>query len=177
MAEDESGGIGSMKPAARRTWRRVPPVVPSGARRRRPPWAGIGLAGATLLISILTLYPFDWSFTAEQYAFLLVWHPQEKTRDVISNLLLFLPVGFFGFFALRERLDPISAAVAAVLTGLSLSSAIETLQAFDRTRDSSLNDILHNGISTCLGVLVAYAFKAILATRRRFRSRSGAIGL
>ena len=156
----------------------MPPVISSGAGRRRLPWAGIGLAGAAVLISILTLHPFDWSFTAEQYAYLLVWHRQEKTRDVVSNLLLFLPVGLFGFFALRQRLGSIGAAVAAVLIGVSLSSAIETLQAFDRTRDSSLNDILHNAISTGLGVLGAYAFGPVLATRRRrLRWRSSAIGL
>jgi VanZ family protein len=178
MAEDESGGVGSMRSASRRTRRCVPPIMPDGAQWRRFPCAGIGLAGAVLLISILTLYPFDWSFAGEQYAYLLAWHPKEKTRDVISNLLLFLPVGFFGFFALRERLGLMAVAVATVSIGLSLSSVIEILQAFDRTRDSSLNDILHNGIGTGFGVLVAYAFKPVLAIRRRrLRWRSGALGL
>jgi VanZ family protein len=112
---------------------------------------------AALLIAILTLYPFEPSFTEKGGAHLLAWHRCQKFRDVISNLLLFCPFGLTGFFALRQFLFPIRASILVLSMGLSFSLAIEMLQAFDRGRDSSLNDVILNGLSTGLGLLMAHS--------------------
>jgi VanZ family protein len=130
------------------------------------PLARVLLIAAALVIAVLTLYPFDFSFTVERWADVLVWHGREKVFDLIVNLLLFCPFGAAGFFALRHPLRPLRAAIVTVLMGFGLSLTIETLQAFDRGRDSSVNDVILNAISTMLGLWIARAVEPVLARRR-----------
>lgn len=131
-------------------------------RAGRPPLlervpARSSLIATTLLIAGLTLYPFKFSFDAAQWAHLLVWYPHEGIRDVINNLLLFFPFGVTGFFAFLKRHRSVRASLVTLVMGTCLSMVIETVQAFDLGRDSSVNDIILNGCGTGLGALVAYA--------------------
>ena len=72
--------------------------------------------------------------------------------DVVINIVGFIPFGFF--FALWFSLTPGIARprLTALLLGFAISLAIETLQYFLPTRDSSMTDLLNNTIGTALGV-------------------------
>lgn len=115
----------------------------------------IAFAGTALLIAVLTLYPFEPSFTRNRWAHVLEWHQYEKFRDFIANLLLFCPFGASGYFALRRVLSGTRASALVVVLGVGFSAVIEMLQAFDGRRDSSVNDVILNGISTGIGLLLA----------------------
>jgi VanZ family protein len=116
-----------------------------------------GLVATALLIVVLTLSPFEFSFTEDGWNRLLGWNPHPKASDVISNLLLFSPFGFAGFYALGQARRVVTSVTAIVVSGLSLSTVIEMLQAFDKGRDSSIDDVVLNTCGTALGFLIACA--------------------
>ncbi|MGA7352387.1 MAG: VanZ family protein [Acidobacteriaceae bacterium] len=80
------------------------------------------------------------------------WMTRGYWSDVVINIVGFIPFGFF--FALRFSLTPGIARprLTALLLGFAISLAIETLQYFLPTRDSSMTDLLNNTIGTALGV-------------------------
>jgi hypothetical protein len=80
------------------------------------------------------------------------WMTRSYWSDVIINIVGFIPFGFF--FALRFSLSPAirSPRMMALLLGVAISLAIETLQYFLPTRDSSMTDLLNNSIGTAIGV-------------------------
>jgi VanZ family protein len=73
-------------------------------------------------------------------------------RDVAVNLLIYMPLGVFGFLAFRQNLGSTLAALAAVLIGLVLSSSIEMIQLFDDSRECSALDVVCNFTGTGIGV-------------------------
>jgi VanZ like family/Concanavalin A-like lectin/glucanases superfamily len=77
-------------------------------------------------------------------------------RDVIENILGFMPFGFVlcGLFALsRPRAHAI---LMATLVGGLLSFTVEFLQYYIPRRDSSLTDVISNSTGTLLGALIAH---------------------
>ena len=114
-------------------------------------WA---LAAATLLVVYLTLSPFR--FDAEPSSLVVPW-VGPRTRgdwvDVAANLLFHVPLGFL-FVA--GRAGGRWSAGAAVVYCLGLSYAIETAQLFAPNRDSSLLDVLMNGLGGAAGAGLAW---------------------
>ncbi len=81
---------------------------------------------------------------------------QSFAQDITTNILGFIPFGFF-FSALllkttRLRRLPVYMIIAILGTGLSF--AIELIQAYLPTRDSSLTDVLTNSAGTILGIVI-----------------------
>jgi VanZ family protein len=77
-------------------------------------------------------------------------------KDVIVNILGFIPFGF-AFYAWRRETatgKDFSIVLFAVLFGTGISFAIELLQAFLPSRDSSLTDVVSNTFGTYLGALL-----------------------
>jgi len=87
--------------------------------------------------------------------------------DLVANLLLFLPIGFFVTGALRaDRRGRLGLAAAVALTaafGASLSLAIEFTQVYFPARTVSLNDIAAETTGAVLGAL-AWALLGQAAT-------------
>ncbi|MGB9030818.1 MAG: VanZ family protein [Acidobacteriaceae bacterium] len=80
------------------------------------------------------------------------WKTRGYWSDMGVNIAGFIPFGFF--FALWFSLMPGIARprLTTILLGFAISLAIETLQYFLPTRDSSMTDLLNNTIGTALGV-------------------------
>lgn len=79
-----------------------------------------------------------------------------SVQDIITNVLGFIPFGFF-FSALllkNTRLKRLSVYLIIVSLGTGLSFTIEIIQAYLPTRDSSLTDVVMNSAGTLLGVVI-----------------------
>ncbi len=75
--------------------------------------------------------------------------------DVVANIFLYIPFGFFAFYALaRRRLPSVAAATAA---GFSLSLLVELVQFYDIGRFQELSDIYSNTLGALLGAAAAAA--------------------
>ena len=80
-----------------------------------------------------------------------------------------MPVGVFGFLALRQNLRTALAATLTVLIALTLSSSIEMIQLFDDARECSASDVVCNVTGTVFGVALSSFYKQWL---RRFLARA-----
>jgi VanZ family protein len=111
-----------------------------------------------LFILYGTLFPFEFDFRShlQSPVWILIhsW-PSHYNRffvpDTITNVLLYMPLGFAAFLAFGRRWW------AALLLGVALSAAVEMLQIYDATRYCSLADLAFNSVGTALGILVAVA--------------------
>ncbi|MCK6538432.1 MAG: VanZ family protein [Anaerolineales bacterium] len=94
-----------------------------------------------LIILLLTLNPFYLALPGE-----VVFTFQSDLNNLVSNLLLFLPVGFFYRLATKQR--------GAFLVGGVVSLGIETLQLFIPARTPSVVDVLANTAGAGLGAFL-----------------------
>lgn len=127
-------------------------------KKDQPPSASPYLAAAyALLIVYGSLYPFSgWLPAEDVFAFLSGSWPRYIIRsDVITNILVYLPLGLLLARALRYRLRPAGAIFTATLICLLLSFAMESLQALLPERVSSRLDLLLNGLGGLGGALLA----------------------
>ena len=87
--------------------------------------------------------------------------------DMVQNVVLFLPFGFFGFVALRplRHRGAVVGGFLAGLLGLSLSLLVESLQTMSETRDPSTTDLTTNFIGALLGGVGAGVYVAHLEVR------------
>ena len=113
------------------------------------------LAGAVTIYG--SLYPFrfpgpaDWRAATET---LLASWPQLTTRgDIISNLLLYAPLGCFGARAAMARLRPAAAVALLTLLGAMLSIGLELLQFRTAWRSTSMSDVYMNSAGALAGAL------------------------
>src|SRR5215475_7329376 len=91
--------------------------------------------------------------------------------DVVSNVLLFVPFGFFwvgGEFSLRSQSRFRKAALTAGVLGLLSGLVIESGQMFSPGRTASILDALCNGIGSATGAAAGYLL---------FRAFRGSFGL
>ena len=79
-----------------------------------------------------------------------------SVQDIATNILGFIPFGFFFSAALLKitRLKRLPAYLIIAILGAGLSFAIELIQAYLPTRDSSLTDVIMNSAGTILGAIV-----------------------
>jgi VanZ family protein len=82
--------------------------------------------------------------------------PPDKVdaRDILINILGFMPFGFLAFGYVQWQRNWNHAAILTVLSGALISLTIEVLQAFVPSRASGVLDIVTNTFGTFLGVLV-----------------------
>jgi VanZ family protein len=127
------------------------------------------------LIVYGSLYP--WDFHSTQLAASPLWvliHSWPTridrflVRDVAVNVLIYMPVGVFGFLALRQNFRSAFAVTVTVLIALALSSGIEMTQLFDDARECSASDVVCNVSGTALGVGLGSLYQRWL---KRFLAR------
>jgi VanZ family protein len=131
---------------------------------------------ATILLIIYgSLYP--WHFHARELgsnpAWILVhsWPSHvgaTQIKDIAINILLYTPLGLFGFLSLSQTRRKALAVGAPIAIGFALSCGIEILQFFDAGRDTSALDVLANTAGSGLGVLCGLLFESSL---RRIQTR------
>ncbi len=136
------------------------------------PIAWITLA-VVLVIVYGSLYPF--SFQARPGSPLenlaATYRVRDSRADILANILLYLPFGFFAIQALRRR-SAVAQVAAVTFAGMALSTAMELLQFYVPGRDSSLADIGSNTLGSllgaCAGVLLSgrFGLSALQPVRR-----------
>ena len=144
---------------------------PSSCSHRRSSLPCILSALFAVFIIYGTVIPFNLASSREQVLTNLseiIWTPfidpdgsRASIPDVIQNILLFIPFGFFGFFALRPNTTSslTSLLLRMFLTGglgFALSMTVEILQIFTVDRVTSVTDLLTNTLGTVIGCIGAH---------------------
>ena len=80
--------------------------------------------------------------------------------DFVGNVLLFVPLGFFGIWSLAGRRSSISRIVWLTILGCALSVVVETLQLVTFDRTSSVADVFANTLGTISGAVAGTLLRA-----------------
>lgn len=116
-----------------------------------------------LVIAYGSLYPFSFQSRAGSPLRNLAgtYGLPDSRADILANILLYLPFGFFATQTLRRRAAVFQVA-AVTFAGMALSTAMELLQFYIPGRDSGLADVGSNTLGSllgaCAGVLLAGRF-------------------
>src|ERR1044072_3466857 len=109
------------------------------------------------LIVYGSLYPFNFKADAIEGGVLEAFRQLSWARagrgDRISNVLLYLPLGFCLYLWLNTRFQRGRSVVFATLLGTLLSLAIEVAQVYLPSRVPSLTDLVLNAGGTLLGAI------------------------
>ena len=145
--------------------------------RRRNLLPYVLLALLAVFIGYGTLIPFNLVSSRDQISTnisQIVWTPfvdpdgsRASIPDVVQNILLFIPFGFCGFFALRRnrRTSPAAALLGLFLAGIlgfALSTTVEIFQTITVDRITSVTDLITNTIGTVIGYIAAFILSGTL---------------
>ena len=115
----------------------------------------------TVFIVYGSLFPFEYreqSYTGGPVVYLLsTWRGWDRRGDLLSNILLYLPFGFFGASALPLRIPTAQRWLAATIVGTVLSCGMEVIQFHDVGRVTSMGDVYANAIGSGVGALAGVA--------------------
>jgi VanZ family protein len=108
-----------------------------------------------------SLFPFEFVHTPSAYAWELFWAPWQRgpaswsISDLVSNVMLFVPIGMCLTAALDARVpSPRPAgALGVVAFAVALSIAVEAGQAYVPYRTPSAVDVLAETLGAALGAL------------------------
>ncbi|NTU42495.1 MAG: VanZ family protein [Nitrospirales bacterium] len=114
-----------------------------------------------------SLYPFQGWETADWR--LPKWPHYFSKADVVTNLLVYIPLGFLVARMFSQRFRPVPILFVSML-GTGLSLALEWLQGGLPERVPSLVDVLLNGIGTMTGAALAVYGRIGLPWGERLRS-------
>lgn len=117
------------------------------------------------LIAYGSLYPFHFVARDSPLGVLAVFAASLDVRptrgelhDLIVNLLIYAPVGFFFVLDERHHYPAWRRCLHATLAGALLSLCLETAQYWFEPRSPSLIDLLTNTISAAAGTILGVAF-------------------
>jgi len=104
-----------------------------------------------------SLFPFNFHPmpSGAVHALLSGWNRRPGRGDLLSNILLYMPLGYFGFLSFRSRVNIALRVGLAFLFGLSLSVAVELTQYYDAGRDTEATDVYANAAGTAFGTAAA----------------------
>jgi VanZ family protein len=128
----------------------------------------------TAVIVYWSLFPFEWldrtGDSSALTALLSSYRDWPPRADLLANILLYMPFGFFAVQAFRQR--PLYLALTAA-AGMALSVTMELTQFYDRGRVTSLSDVCANSAGTLLGGVLGYELHRQTDARlpERFRQR------
>ncbi len=115
-----------------------------------------------------SLYPFvfrDGQAISNPIVYLFsTWKDWDRRGDLLSNILLYSPFGFFVTRVLPNRIPAIARLAAAILAGIALSMNVEIAQFHDEGRVTSMGDVYANAIGSTIGAITA----AVLRTNLRW---------
>jgi len=131
-----------------------------------------GSAGAYALVLVLvtafilygSLFPFEYreqSYPGGPVLYLLsTWRDWDHRGDLLSNILLYMPFGFFGTLALPSFVTARRRALVMTVVGTALSCGVEITQFHDVGRVTSMGDVYANLIGSGVGGFVAVSVGA-----------------
>ena len=106
-----------------------------------------------------SLYPFDFRVPAEGdgavTALLRSWATPPSRGDFVANVLLYMPLGWFGVLSLTQRMSVGLRLFLMIIGGTTLSVTMELTQYFDAGRVTAADDVYANLLGTMLGSLSA----------------------
>ncbi len=114
-----------------------------------------------ILIGYGSLYPFNFDLNRDLPTDLLAWLGNWEQRtirsDLIANILLFMPYGFFGALNIQQnqRRSPLLAALWLIISGIAFALLLQLLQFFLPTRVPHAADALVNTVGILLGISMA----------------------
>ncbi|NVJ68553.1 MAG: VanZ family protein [Gammaproteobacteria bacterium] len=114
-----------------------------------------------LFIAYGSLYPFNFDFERALPTDLLAWlgNWQQRTirSDLIANILLFIPYGFFGALLIQQdkRRYPILSVIWLILLGIGFALLLQFLQFYLPSRVPHAADALVNSVGILLGISMA----------------------
>ncbi len=126
-----------------------------------------------LFIFYATTIPWDLSNppSLSRVAWVPGWDTERQRiwsiPDMVQNVVLFLPFGFFGFLGV-ERIRARGVVIGSMLIGLlglSLSAIVELLQTMSATRIPSATDLATNFAGALAGAATAAIYVVILRER------------
>jgi VanZ family protein len=125
------------------------------------------LCAVVVLIAYGSLYPFNFKPEAVDSGVLealrqLSWQRAGR-GDRISNVLLYLPLGFCLFLWIATRVNRVASMALATLGGALLSLGIEVAQVYVSSRVPSLTDLTLNALGTLLGATGGLSWDALSA--------------
>ena len=123
------------------------------------------VAGVLALIIYGSLYPFQFHASlpfADLLDLFLHPGPEHLGRgDLISNVLLYLPLGFFAVRAFRRGSPAARVIVVAILAAM-LAVSVELTQFYDDGRNASLADASANSMGALIGAIASVQFRGDL---------------
>ncbi|MFO0727442.1 MAG: VanZ family protein [Myxococcota bacterium] len=124
------------------------------------------LIATFLFIIYATTVPFDFSrgLDLSRTEWVPFWDGRHHRRagfaDMVQNVVLFMPLGFF---ALTSWTKGLRAVLLASLAGALLSGAVEVVQTMSPSRTSSITDLIMNSSGTAFGALIGLVYMAQVA--------------
>jgi glycopeptide antibiotics resistance protein len=112
-----------------------------------------------IIVILITLIPFEFRHPRE---FKITW--STNFTDFITNIFLFIPVGFL--FRLLRRQSKDILCLNAFVFGFLLSAAIEFTQVFIPGRYTQVIDVITNGLGAWLGAFFFVLLKEQLSGER-----------
>jgi len=79
--------------------------------------------------------------------------------DCIQNILLFMPIGFFGWISTRRFNFKINNCLIVLFYGAFLSFSVEFFQLFTTDRTTSVTDLVTNTTGTFFGMILAFLIR------------------
>jgi VanZ family protein len=140
-------------------------VIPEpGARLRLRP--SVWFAWLTVLMALVIaygcLYPFRFHLPPDGHGSVLKllasWREWHGRGDFLSNILLYLPLGFFAALSFPGRFGPHPRLAWTILGGAALSLTIELTQYYDAGRTTAAVNLYCNALGTALGALAGSFF-------------------
>jgi VanZ family protein len=127
---------------------------------RRAYAAVVGLITAFIVYG--SLFPFIWYYRPGwPLGYLLrTWQDWDHRGDLLANILLYMPFGFFLVAALDRNWPPAQRFVTAIAAATALSCCMELAQYHDAGRTTSMGDVYANVIGTAAGAVGALLFAA-----------------
>ena len=121
----------------------------------------LALAAIIAMIAYGSLYPFDFHWIGDGigplHTLLYNWDKTPGRGDFVSNILLYMPLGFIGTITVGRRVG-LAQLGLTVLIGMSLSLAIEVAQYYDAGRDTEATDLYANTLGTAIGAAIGWLF-------------------
>ena len=134
------------------------PIEPSGRSRNYAIVTGL----VAMVIVYGSLYPFEFSVPADGSgplgALLDSWADRPAAGDFLANILLYMPLGFFGMLSFPRNVRLALRLLLVVAGGAVLSVAMELTQYYDVGRDTAATDLYANTIGTLIAAPVAIVF-------------------
>ena len=116
----------------------------------------------SIMVVIMTLIPFEFRMPDTIRFFLI-----PDFTDFITNIILFIPVGFL--FRLSRRKGKDLFCLMALAFGVLLSLVIESVQVFISGRYPQVSDMITNGLGAWLGAMIFIVLKKKLKEKQTFK--------